>query len=92
MSGRAIKYGVRERWTGANPGFMQLDDTTVVDADGLVTHINGAPLDEERVYRVASFVSLARRRDGETIGGYLEEHPEHMPDEDAGIQCHALLV
>ena len=74
MAGRAIKHGVCERWTGANPGWMQYCDAVAVDAEGLVTHVAGEPLDEERIYRVASFVSLARIRDGETIGNFLKEY------------------
>ena len=71
---------------------MQIDDGISVDDDGFVTHIRGEPLDEARIYRVASFKSLERETDGETIAGELKAHPERMPGEDDGVQCHALLV
>jgi len=92
LSGYALKHGVRERWGHANPGYMQIDDGISVDGDGFVTHIRGEPINEERIYRVASFKSLERERDGEIIGKELAAHPERMPGEDDGVQCHALLV
>ena len=92
LSGHALKHGVRERWGHANPGFMQIDDGVTCDDDGFVTHIRGEPIDEERIYRVASFKSLERESDGEIIAGELKAHPERMPGEDDGVQCHALLV
>ena len=91
-TGHALKQGVRERWGHANPGYMQIDDGITCDDDGFVTHIRGEPLDEVRIYRVASFKSLERERDGEIIGKELAAHPERMPGEDDGVQCHALLV
>ena len=57
LSGRALKHGVRERWSHANPGFMQIDDGLIVDDDGFVTHVRGEPIDEERIYRVAGRLS-----------------------------------
>ena len=92
LSGHALKHGVRERWGHANPGYMQIDDGIIVDDDGFVTHVRGEPIDEERIYRVASFKSLERESDGEIIAGELKAHPERMPGEDDGVQCHALLV
>jgi hypothetical protein len=92
LSGHALKHGVRERWSHANPGFMQIDDGISVDGEGYVTHVRGEPLDEARIYRVASFKSLERESDGGIIAGDLKAHPERMPGEDDGVQCHALLV
>lgn len=92
VSGHSLKHGVRERWGNANPGFMQIDDGMSVDDEGYVTHVQGKPLEEDRVYRVASFKSLERVGDGEIVGKELAAHPERMPGEDDGIQCHALLV
>ena len=85
LSGRALKHGVRERWGHANPGYMQIDDGITVDGEGYVTHVRGEPIDEARIYRVASFKSLERETDGEIIGGELKAHPERMPGEDDGV-------
>lgn len=55
-----------------------------LDSDGYVTAIANEPLDEARIYRVASIVDFWRKRDAPSIGQYFEDHPEKLPEPDSG--------
>jgi len=94
LPGKAIKYGLREQWGGLpNPGWMQHDDLIVCDAQtGLVVSINGAPIEEDRMYHIGSASDFPRRSDGETIGAWFMAHPECLPDADSGAPPHTLLI
>lgn len=92
VPGLVLKYGLRETWAAPNPGFMQCDDGVEVDDELFVTHVGGEPIDLTRVYKVASISDFWRKRDAPTIGAYFELHPELLPEPDAGIPMHALLV
>merc|ERR1719254_211529 len=71
---------------------MQYDDGIELDDDGYVTHVGCEPLDEQKIYRVASISDFWRKRDAPSIGEYFEEHPELLPEPDAGVPMHALLL
>lgn len=90
--GEVLRVGLRETFGAPNPGWFQYDEQVVLDSDGYVTSIDGAPLDPKRLYRVATFEDFFRARDGPAIGKYFEEHPEHAPEKDGGVPCHALLM
>lgn len=92
VPGSVIRVGLRETWEAPNPGWMQYDDGVEVDDDGYVTTVAGEDLDENRLYRVGTVVDLFRARDGSSFGHYFEEHPEHKPDDDSGVNMHALLL
>ena len=42
-----LKDGLKESWTGPNPGWIQYCDFVEVDEDGFVTKIGEEPLDLE---------------------------------------------
>ena len=42
-----MKGGLKESWTGPNPGWIQYCDNVEVDEDGFVAKIGGEPLDLE---------------------------------------------
>lgn len=90
--GSVLKVGLRETFGVPNPGWMQYDDEVILDEDGYVTKIAGEPLDENRMYKVASIVDFWRKRDAPSIGAYFEEHPEKLPEHDSGRPIHALLL
>jgi hypothetical protein len=90
--GFVIKYGLRETWQKPNAGWFQYDDGVVLDADGLVTHIGGKPVDMSRAYKVATIQDYWRKSDGPTIGSYFEVHPELIPEPDSGRPIHSLLI
>ena len=70
---------------------MQYSDDVMVDADGLVTAVAGAPLDPERMYNVGSTPDLARATDGDAIGSFLtESSATAVPD--AGVPLRAVLL
>lgn len=72
---------------------MQHDDLIVCDAQtGLVVSINGAPIEEDRMYHIGSASDFPRRSDGETIGAWFMAHPECLPDADSGAPPHTLLI
>lgn len=92
VPGFVLRVGLRETWESPNPGWMQFDDGVIVDDQGFVTHIGGAPLDLAKSYKVASIRDFWRKRDAPTIGAYFELHPELLPEPDAGTPMHALLI
>jgi len=92
VPGRILRGGLRESWTAPGPGWMQYDDSVEIDENGYVTHIGGAPLDAKRMYRVGSFIDFDTDYGTPTIYKYFQEHKEGLPDPDAGLGCHVLLL
>jgi len=92
VPGRILRGGLRESWTAPGPGWMQYDDSVEIDDKGYVTHIGGAPLDAKRMYRVGSFIDFDTDYGTPTIYKYFQEHKEGLPDPDAGLGCHVLLL
>ena len=73
LPGSVLKVGLRETWEAPNPGWFQFDDRLLVDpTTKLVTHVDGAPLDEARLYRVGTVADFFRKRDGPSIGAHYE--------------------
>eukprot|EP00746_Dinoflagellata_sp_MGD_P084739 gnl/MRDRNA2_/MRDRNA2_33606_c0_seq1.p1 gnl/MRDRNA2_/MRDRNA2_33606_c0~~gnl/MRDRNA2_/MRDRNA2_33606_c0_seq1.p1 ORF type:complete len:374 (-),score=80.22 gnl/MRDRNA2_/MRDRNA2_33606_c0_seq1:97-1152(-) len=92
VPGKVLRVGLRETWINPNPGWMQYSDDLKVDSDGYVIQICNEPIDLERIYNVASCGDFSRERDGPSIGAWLRENPDCMPEPDAGIPAHALLM
>jgi len=92
LPGSVLRVGLRETYQVPNPGWMQYDDEVHLDKDGYVTHVAGEPLDESRIYKVASISDFWRKRDAPSIGAYFEDHPEGLPEGDSGKPIHALLL
>ena len=78
---------------GPNPGWMQYDDGIDVDGEGNIVSIGGFPLNENVTYRVGSFQDLHINFGKQTtLEKYFEDNPECLPDHDASIGCHVLLL
>ena len=45
VPGKVLRGGLKESWTGPNPGWIQYCDAVEVDEKGNVSMIGGAPLD-----------------------------------------------
>ena len=72
---------------------MQYDDNIDIDNDGNVVAIGGFPLNENMIYRVGSFQDLhIDYGEQPTLAKYFQENPKGLPDHDAGIGCHVLLL
>ena len=93
VPGYALEGCMKETWYGPNPGWMQYDDAIDVDTDGKITAIGGFPLNRETIYRVGSFQDLhIDYGEQPTLAKYFEKNPKGLPDHDAGMGCHALLL
>ena len=93
VPGYALEGCMKETWYGPNPGWMQYDDAIDVDTDGKITAIGGFPLNRKTIYRVGSFQDLhIDYGEQPTLAKYFEENPKGLPDHDAGMGCHALLL
>ena len=93
VPGYALEGCMKETWYGPNPGWMQYDDGIDVDTDGKITAIGGFPLNRKTIYRVGSFQDLhIDYGEQPTLAKHFEENPKGLPDHDAGMGCHALLL
>jgi hypothetical protein len=93
VPGYALERCMKETWYGPNPGWMQYDDSIDVDANGFIVAIGGFPLNKNMVYRVGSFQDLhIDYGEQATLANYFEGNPKGLPDHDAGMGCHVLLL
>jgi 2',3'-cyclic-nucleotide 2'-phosphodiesterase (5'-nucleotidase family) len=96
LPGRVVAEAVaasRARAPAESGGFLQVDDGTVVAEDNRVTHLAGAPLDEERDYRVAVVRELLLGMDHiEPFVRYARAHPERVPAVGSGREAKLMLV
>ena len=93
VPGHALEGCMKETWYGPNPGWMQYDDSIDVDSEGLITAIGGFPLNLSMVYRVGSFIDLNIDYGGQpTLAEYFRKNAKGLPDHDAGMGCHVLLL
>ena len=90
--GSVLEGGLRESFQVPGPGWFQFDDGVELDAEGLVVSIGGKPLNHDRLYRVGSFIDFDTEYGTPSIHEYFKGHKEGLPDPDAGIGCHALLL
>mmetsp|Transcript_23651 Transcript_23651/g.58784 ORF Transcript_23651/g.58784 Transcript_23651/m.58784 type:complete len:245 (-) Transcript_23651:139-873(-) len=75
--------------------FFQCDKDMDFDATGKeLLIVNGAPLDEQRVYRVAvAWKGIYKYRANPVLKAWLEENPDGMPPTgEAGVPAKVLLV
>ncbi len=74
-------------------GFLQVDDRVRVDEHGVVTAIDGAPLEAAREYRVALIRNLFDGMDHvEPLIAFAREHPDRVPPPDSGREVKVVLV
>ena len=93
MPGHILEVCMKETWYRPNAGWMQYDDSIDVNSDGLIVAVGGFPLNKDTIYRVGSFIDLNVDYGGQpTLANYFEENPKGLPDPDAGMGCHVLLL
>ena len=93
VKGNALKVCMKESWFGPNPAWMQHDDGVDVDNAGNIIAIGGFPFNENMIYRVGSFYDFhVNYGKCPTLAKYFKENPAGLPDLDAGIGCHVLLL
>jgi len=94
VPGRVLRGGLKESWTGPNPGWIQYCDAVEVDEKGNVSMIGGAPLDLKRMYRVGSFIDFDTDYGTPSMFQYFqsEDGLADKPDTEAGVSCHVLLL
>ena len=74
-------------------GFLQVDDRMTVDANHVVTHIDGAPLDPLRVYRIALVRNMLLGMDQNApLMRFGVENPDAVPMETSGREVKIVLI
>jgi 2',3'-cyclic-nucleotide 2'-phosphodiesterase (5'-nucleotidase family) len=95
LPGRVVREAVassRAHAPAESGGFLQVDDRTSVDGT-TVTAVAGAPLVEDREYRVALVRNLLTGMDHiEPLVRFAREHPEKVPPADSGRDVKVVLV
>ncbi|MBX3192954.1 MAG: 5'-nucleotidase C-terminal domain-containing protein [Labilithrix sp.] len=96
MPGRVIRDAVAESRSRAPAefgGFLQVDDRMTVDAAGVVTAVDGAPIDLDAEYRIAIVRALFDGLDANTaLTAFARAHPELIPPADSGRETKLVLV
>jgi 2',3'-cyclic-nucleotide 2'-phosphodiesterase (5'-nucleotidase family) len=96
LSGRVLAEAVASSRANApaeSGGFLQVDEGMVVDAAHRVTRVAGAPLDPERIYRIALVRNLFEGMDQvEPLIRFAKEHPEQIPMITSGREVKVVLV
>ncbi len=97
LPGRIIRAAVtasRALAPAESGAYLQADDGVVVEPPGdRVTFLAGAPLDEDREYRVAIVRNLLEGMDHiEPLVRFGREHPARVPPEGSGRDVKVVLV
>jgi hypothetical protein len=97
MPGRVVRAAVtasRALAPAESGAYLQADDGVVVEEPGhRVTALGGAPLDEDREYRIAIVRNLLEGMDHiEPLVRFGREHPETVPPEGCGRDVKIVLV
>jgi hypothetical protein len=97
LPGRVVREAVAASRAHApveSGGFLQVDDRMMVtDSDHRLTAVGGAPLDDERDYRVALVRELLLGMDHiEPLVRYASAHPERVPAVGSGREAKLVLV
>lgn len=87
----AVRFSRTER--RASGGFLQIDDRARVDADGTLLELAGAPLDRQRLYRVATLRALLLGMDRiDPFTAWSGAHPELVPPATTGVETKVALL
>ena len=93
VPGHILQQGMQETWACPNSAWMQYDDEVEINSNGEIVMIGKIPFDPNKIYRVGSLANFRKDRGGTpTFGKYFKEHPECLPDFDAGLTSHVLLL
>lgn len=96
LPGRAVREAVtasRSRAPADHPGYLQIDDRMVTDAQGGLIAIGGLPLVDDHEYRIALPRALLGGMDDiAPLVRFAEEHPEEVPPAESGRAPKLILV
>lgn len=93
VPGHILQQSVQETWARPNSAWIQCDDEVEIDSKGHIIMIGNQSFDLKKTYRVGSLANFSKNRGGTpTMGEYFRNHPEYLPDFDAGITSHVLLL
>jgi hypothetical protein len=98
MPGSVLAEGIAATHAGNPiPGWMQYDIGVREEYfdDGrppIVTHVNGQPIDMDRIYRVATKISDLTNGQSRPLTDYYTSHPEVYPPKGAYVNIHAELL
>ncbi|MBP6831125.1 MAG: 5'-nucleotidase C-terminal domain-containing protein [Deltaproteobacteria bacterium] len=96
MPGRVLREAVQGSRSNAPrpaPGYLQVDEGLVVDADGRITSVRAEAFDEAREYRVATVRVLFDGMDNvAALLRFAQEHPERIPPRDSGRELKMIVV
>lgn len=96
MPGWLLADGVESTHAGDPiPGWMQYDEGVQEDTSEWppkVTHVDGKPIDPDRVYRVATKVGDLTNGQSPPWTEYYKAHPEVLPRKGAYVNIHAELM
>lgn len=98
MPGSVLAEGIAATHAGNPiPGWMQYDIGVREEYfdDGrppIVTHVNGQPIDMDRMYRVATKISDLTNGQSRPLTDYYTAHPEVYPPKGAYVNIHAELM
>lgn len=96
MPGWLLAKAITETHSGDPiPGWMQYDNSIQEDTSGdvpVVTHVAGGPLDEDRVYRVATKISDLTNGQSPSLTEYYLEHSELLPPQGAYVNIRTEIL
>ena len=92
LPGHILEYSLRESWGNPNAGWFQYDEDVHINSEGLVVTVGNVPLDKNKIYRVGSFADFNANYGSTSIYKYFMSNPNGLPDKEAGIGCHVLLI
>lgn len=94
MPGRVLSEGVKATHAGDPiPGWMHYDVGVLQDENtGDVTHVGGAPLDPDRIYRVATKIGDLTNGQSPPLTEYYTDNPHLLPAKGAYVNVHAELM
>ena len=92
LPGHILESSLKESWDKPNAGWFQYDDGVEVDSKGFVTKVANSTIDKNKIYRVGSFLDFDANYGSSSIHLYFKENPHSLPEKDACIGCHILLL
>lgn len=96
MPGRVVREAVaasRAHLPLESGGFLQVDDRMTVDAEDRLIAIDGRPIEDDRLYRIALIRNLFEGMDHvEPLVRFAKEHPELVPIATSGREPKLALV
>jgi 2',3'-cyclic-nucleotide 2'-phosphodiesterase (5'-nucleotidase family) len=95
MPGRVLRNVIessRARAPTPWAGFLQVDDGVTVEAQRVVS-VCGAPIEDQREYRVALLRLLLDGLDGiEALTSFINKNPERVPPPDCGREIKMVML